>query len=133
MLCDLQINLSCICHKLYVLSLALLNMLLKLNTLYKENSNGWNSLRDEIFINFLFFKMNYGPLYLSTLLPPHVGDVSSQRLRNAANYAGIHANTRTYVGSFLPSALQAWNNLPESFRSSNTLATFKRLQTFETP
>ena len=41
------------------------------------------------------------------------------------NYVGIHANTRAYAESFLPSTLQAWNNLPEAARSADTLAAFK--------
>ena len=67
---------------------------------------------------FLFFKMDHGlsPLYLSTLLPPHYGDVSSYRLRNAENYAGIHVNTRASAKSFLPSTLQAWNHVPEAVK-----------------
>ena len=72
-------------------------------------------------------------LYLSTLLPPHVGDVSFYRLCNAENYAGIRANTRAYAETFLPSTLQAWNNLPEAVRSSDTLVSFKHLLTLDTP
>ena len=79
--------------------------------------------------------MDHGlaPLYLSNLLPLHVEDVTSYRLRNAGNYVGIHANTRTYADSFLPSTIQAWNNLPDSIRSADTLATFKHLLTQDTP
>ena len=73
------------------------------------------------------------PLYLLNLLPPHVEDLSSYRLRNAGNYDGIDANTRTYADSFLPSTIQAWNNLPDSIRSADTHATFKHLLTLETP
>ena len=78
--------------------------------------------------------MNHGisPLYLSSL-PSHVGDVSSYRLRNAENYVGIHANTRAYAESFLPSTLQAWNNLPGAVRSADTLASFKDHLTLDTP
>ena len=79
--------------------------------------------------------MDHGlsPLYLSNLLPPNVQDVSSYRLRNAGNYIGIHANTRKYADSFLPSTIQAWNNLPDSVISADTLATFKHLLTLDTP
>ena len=60
--------------------------------------------------------MNHGlsPLHLSNLLPLHVGELSAYRLQNAENYVGIYANTRAYADSFLPSTLQAWNNLPEA-------------------
>ena len=73
------------------------------------------------------------PLYLSSLLPPHVEDVTSFRLRNAGNYVGIHANTRTYADSFLPSTIQAWNKIPDSIRSVDTLITSKHLLTQDTP
>ena len=48
--------------------------------------------------------MDHGlsPLYLSNLLPRHVGELSSDRLRNAENYVGIRANTRAYADSFPP-------------------------------
>ena len=90
--------------------------LVEINKLYKEL--GWLKLseRRDLHKLFLFFKMDHGlaPLYLSNLLPPHVEDVTSFRLRNAGNYVGIHANTRTYADYFLPSTIQAWNNLPDS-------------------
>ena len=109
--------------------------LVEINKLYKEL--GWLKLseRRDLHKLFLFFKMDHGlaPLYLSNLLPPHVEDVTSYRLRNAGNYVGIHANTRTYADSFLPSTIQAWNNLPDSIRSADTLATFKHLLTQDTP
>ena len=73
------------------------------------------------------------PLYLSNLLPPHVEDVFSYRLRNAGNYVGSHANMCTYADSFLQSTIQAWNNLPDSVRYADTLATFKHLLTLDTP
>ena len=48
-------------------------------------------------------------------------------------YVGIHANTRAYAGSFLPSTLQAWINLPEAVRSADALASFKHLLILDTP
>ena len=63
--------------------------------------------------------------------PIPLGDVSSYRLRNAENYVGIHANTRAYAELFLPSTLQAWNNLPGAVRSADTLASFKHLLTLD--
>ena len=109
--------------------------LVEISKLYIEL--GWLKLseRGDLHKLFLFFKMDYGlaPLYLSNLLPPHVEDVSSYRLRNAGNSVGIHANTRTYADSCLPSTMQAWNNLPDSVRTADTLATFKHLLTLYTP
>ena len=109
--------------------------LVEIDKLYKEL--GWLKLseRRDLHKLFLFFKMNHGlsPLYLSNLLPLHVGELSSYRLRNAENYVGIHANTHAYAESFLPSTLQAWNNLPEAVRSADTLGAFKHLLTLDTP
>ena len=109
--------------------------LVVINKLYKEL--GWLKLseRRDLHKLFLFFKMDHGlaPLYLSNLLPPYVKDVSSYRLRNAGNYVGIHANTQAYADSFLPSTIQAWNNLPDSIRSADTLATFQHLLPQDTP
>ena len=111
-----------------------LTKLVETNKLFKEF--GWLKLseRRDLHKLFLFFKMDHGlaPLYLSNLLPPHVEDVSSYRLRNAGNYVGIHANTRTYADSFLPSNIQAWNNLPDLLRPAATLATFKHILTQDT-
>ena len=93
--------------------------LVKIDKLYKEL--GWLKLseRKDLHKLFLFFKMNHGlsPLYLSNILPLHVAELSSYRLGNAENYVGIHANTRAYAESFLPSTLQAWKNLPEAVPS----------------
>ena len=79
--------------------------------------------------------MDHGlaPIYLSNILPLHVEDVSSYRLRNAGNYVGNHANTRTYADSFLPWTIQAWNNLADSVRSADNLAKFKHLLALDTP
>ena len=105
--------------------------LVEIDEVYKEL--GWLKLseRRDLHKLFLFFKMNHGlsPLYLSNLLPLHVGELSSYRLWNADNYVGIHANTRAYAESFLPSTLQAWNNLPEAVQSADTLAAFKHFLT----
>ena len=38
-----------------------------------------------------------------------------------------------YADSFLPSTIQACNNLPDSTRSADTPATFKHLLTLDTP
>ena len=73
---------------------------------------GWLKLfeRRSLHKLFLFFKMNHGlsPLYLSNLLPPHVGDLSSYRLRNAENYVGIHANSCIcrYLSPFILSGME---------------------------
>ena len=67
------------------------------------------------------------PLYLTDLIPPRVGDISNYPLRNSDDYVSINTNTCSYAKSFLPSTINAWNNLPASVKSATTLASFKRL------
>ena len=75
----------------------------------------------------------FTPLYLTDLIPPRVGDTSAYSLRTSENYLSVHANTRTYADSFLPSTVKAWNNLPTSIKSANTLTAFKHQLTNATP
>ena len=109
--------------------------LIELGKLYKEL--GWLKLseRRDLHKLFLFFKMENGltPLYLTNLIPPRVGDTSAYSLRSSENYLSVHANTRTYADSFLPSTVKAWNNLPTSIKSANTLTAFKQQLTNATP
>ena len=92
---------------------------------------GWLKLSERRNLHklFLFFKMDNGqaPLYLTGLIPPRVGDVSNYPLRNSDNYVSINTDTCSYANSFLPSTINAWNNLPASVKSATTLASFKRL------
>ena len=67
------------------------------------------------------------PLYLTDLIPPRVGDISNYPLRNSDDYVSINTTTCSYANSFLPSTINAWNNLPASVKSATTLASFKRL------
>ena len=55
----------------------------------------------------LFFKMknNLVPHYLSSLVPPTVGNASRYSLRNADNLQNINTKTVLYANSFLPSAV----------------------------
>ena len=82
---------------------------------------------------YLFFKMQNGqtPLYLSSLRPSHTGDVSA--LLNVDNYQQVTARTQTYANSFLPSTISAWNSLPSSAKTADSLNSFKRLIQLESP
>ena len=124
------------CNEIEKIQLMLdVTKLVEIDKLYKKLRWLKLSERRDLHKLFMFFKMNNGlsPLYLSILLPLHVGELSCYRLRNADNYVGIHANTRAYAESFLPSTLQTWNDLPEAVRSADTLAAFKHLLTLDTP
>lgn len=103
--------------------------LVEIDKLYAEL--GWLKLSERRNLHklYLFFKMenNLTPLYLTELIPPRVGDVSAYPLRNSDHYLSINANTSSYANSFLPSTIQAWNNLPNATKNATSLASFKRL------
>ena len=105
------------------------NKLVGTGKLYAEL--GWLKLSERRNLHklFVFFKIENGqaPLYLTDLIPPRIGDISNYPLRNSDNYVSINTNTCSYPNSFLPSTINAWNNLPASVKSATTLASFKRL------
>ena len=70
-------------------------------------------------------KSGMSPHYLTTLIPPIVGNTSSYNLRNANDIGMVHANSQLYYNSFLPSVIRKWNELPEDSRQSSNIASFK--------
>ena len=103
--------------------------LVGIDKLYAEL--GWLKLSERRNLHklFLFFKVENGqaPFYLTDLIPPRVGGISNYRLWNSDDYVSINENTCSYANSFLPSTINAWNNLPALVKSATTLASFKRL------
>ena len=95
---------------------------------------GWVKLSDRRRTHtlLLFYKLDHklAPEYLCGLLPPHICDTSSYPLRNADNYAQVHA---LYGSSFLPSTVREWNKPPIEQRNAESLNTFKRKLTEDTP
>ena len=75
----------------------------------------------------LFYKMIHGitPNYLSSLVPPLVGDLSGYSLRNSGNIAAPFSRTKLYAESFLPSVIQLWNSLPQAVKNCSSLGAFK--------
>ena len=78
----------------------------------------------------LFYKMENGlaPDYLAELIPHRVRDETSYSLRNADNYfQQIHASSRSYYDSFVPSTIREWNELPDdtTCKSTPPLLSFK--------
>ena len=71
--------------------------------------------------------MNNGlcPSYLTSLVPPTVGNNTIYSLRNATNIQTIHARSQLYYNSFLPSVIRDWNSLPMDTRNANSLNSFK--------
>ena len=101
--------------------------LVTLDLLYQEL--GWLKLseRRKLHKLFLFYKMENGlaPNYLAELIPPRVRDKTSYSLRNADNLWQIHASSRSYYDSFLPSTIREWNELPDDVKSAPSLISFK--------
>ena len=58
------------------------------------------------------------PDYLADLVPARVGDNTTYPLRNAENFLQVHASSRSYFESFLPSAIREWNSLPSDTEQS---------------
>ena len=66
------------------------------------------------------------PPYLSSLVPPRVGDTSSYSLRNSNQYQTIDTKSQLYYNSFLPSAVREWNALDSESQSCLSVPSFKR-------
>ena len=101
--------------------------LISITALYKEV--GWESLeqRRQTHKLTLFFKMfsHLTPLYLSSLIPPSVSDMSRYNLRNSDQLQTIDSRTNLYFNSFLPSTVRAWNSLPAEVKQSQTTHSFR--------
>ena len=91
---------------------------------------GWDTLscRRKKHKQILFYKMINGlcPDYLSSLVPPTVGNNTAYSLRNASDYKYIRSNTQSYYNSFLPSVVRDWNELPHTTRNAPSISAFKR-------
>ena len=102
--------------------------LVSINSLIKET--GWETLltRRKKHKLFLFYKMqnDMSPNYLSSLVPPSVGNTTNYPLRNSSNLHTIHTNSQLYFNSFLPSVIRDWNELSEQTRNLPSIASFKR-------
>ena len=103
--------------------------LVSLVTLYKEIC--WETLEIRRYNHklTLFYKMmhNITPLYLSSLVPQSVSNLSRYNLRNSNDLQTIDARTNQYYNSFLPSSVRAWNNLSVEAKQCESVNTFKCL------
>ncbi|MES9994334.1 MAG: reverse transcriptase family protein [Candidatus Thiodiazotropha sp.] len=101
--------------------------LVSIDILYKEI--GWETLeqRRNNHKLTLFYKMinSLTPLYLTSLVPQAVSNLSRYNLRNSNDLQSINARTNQYFHSFLPSTVRDWNNLPEETKQSASLQCFK--------
>ena len=102
--------------------------LVSINSLIYET--GWETLLDRRKKPkpLMFYKMqnSLSPDYLSSLVPPTIGNTTNYPLRNFADLLTIHASSQLYYNSFLPSEIRDWNELPEDVRNLPSIATFKR-------
>ena len=96
--------------------------LISLSTLSKEI--GWESLEKRR-TNYLLTH-NLAPLYLSSLVPSTVSNMSRYNLRNSNDLQTIDARTTLYYNSPLPSTVRAWNEVPEEAKQSDSINAFKR-------
>ena len=100
---------------------------MSLSVLFEEI--GWDSLEKRRFNHklTLFYKMthNLPPLYLPSLVPQSVSNISRYNLRNSNNLQTIDARTTLYFNSFLPSTIRAWNNVHEEAKHSDSINTYK--------
>ena len=101
--------------------------LVSLNSLYKEIC--WETLetRRNNHKMTLFYKMvkNFTPLYLSTLVPQSVSNMSRYNLRNSNDLQTLDARTNQYYTSFLPSSVRAWNDLSDEANECESVNSFK--------
>ena len=70
---------------------------------------------------------NTTPLYLSSLVPQSVSNLSRYNLRNSNDLQTIDARTNQYYNSFLPSSVRAWNNLSVEAKQCESVNSFKCL------
>ena len=95
--------------------------LVSIASLYKEI--GWDSLEKRRADHklTLFYKMSHNltPLYLSSLVPQSVSNISRYSLRNSNDLQTIDARTTLYYNSFLPSTVRAWNNVHDEAKQSD--------------
>ena len=65
------------------------------------------------------------PDYLAEMIPPRVRDETSYSLCNADNLRQIHASSRSYYDSFLPSTIREWNKLSDNIKLTPSLLSFR--------
>ena len=75
----------------------------------------------------MFYNLSH--LYLPSLVPPQVQNVSRYNLRNANNVQSLVSHTSQYFHS---SVIRDWNNITGDTRNADTVESFKQLQILHT-
>ena len=70
---------------------------------------------------------NHAPEYLTSLIPPSVGNRTSYQLRNRGDIQAPPFRVKCHQNSFFPVGIKLWNELDISFKQENTLVSFKSL------
>ena len=65
------------------------------------------------------------PEYITSLVPPTVGNISQYNLRNETNFQTIPARSQQYYNSFIPSTTHIWNSLPDDTEYFPSVESFK--------
>ena len=75
----------------------------------------------------LYLKMFYNsiPLYLSSLVPRSVSNLSRYKLRISNDLQTVNARSNQYYHSFLPSTTKDWNSLSTETKQSDSFNSFK--------
>ena len=63
--------------------------------------------------------------YLSSFVPPLVGDISRNNFRKSDQFQTLKCKSQLYYNSFLPAVFREWHSLNESCRSSPSVDCFK--------
>ena len=76
----------------------------------------------------MFYKMYHFlvPSYLSSLIPRHVGDMTTYNLRSSSSLRNISCRTQVLSKYFLPSTISSWNYLPYTTRNVPSLSSLKQ-------
>ena len=65
------------------------------------------------------------PTYISDLIPPSVGEISTYTLRNQNDITVPFCRTEISRKSCIPSSISAWNSLDIELRNAPSMASFK--------
>lgn len=90
---------------------------------------GWVSLADRRKIQklTLVYQAKSGtlPVYLQEIIPPVISTTTNYNLRNNSNFITIPRRTELFSKSFIPSAIDLYNNLEHNITASPSISAFK--------
>ena len=103
--------------------------LIRTPTVLMYDELGWESLsirrKKKRLCTYYKILNNESPKYLSDLLPDRVNERTTINLRNSQNTSRIGSRTETFLNTFFPRTIREFNELPNDFKQSTSLAQFK--------